>query len=464
MTQPTDKKKQPGSILIVDDDEDVLLAASMLLKRHFAHVERLQDPRRLMSMCTNKGFDVVLLDMNFEADTTSGKEGFFWLRQLQEVCPDTVVVVITAYGDVEMAVKAVREGAYDFVLKPWQNEKLLSTIGAAMRMKESKQEVRELKGQVQALNEASYHDFIGNSPGMRNVFDHIRKVAPTDANVLITGENGTGKELVARALHRQSNRSDKVFVSVDMGAIPESLFESELFGHTKGAFTDAKEDRKGRFELASGGTLFLDEIGNLPLPLQAKLLAVLQNRTITPLGSSKTISIDIRLVCATNLNLLEMVQKGEFRQDLLYRMNTVEVHLPPLRERGQDILLLAHHYLQKYERKYGKEFGRLTAEQEQALMSYPWPGNVRELQHTLERAIILSDAGHLNIQEHLKPAGAMSGTPNEPALKQPVNLQELEEQAVRKALERHGGNISRAAKELGLSRMALYRRMEKYGI
>jgi DNA-binding NtrC family response regulator len=340
--------KNPGNILIVDDNEDLLLAARLFLKQHFTLVHTEQDPEKIPALLNNENYDVILLDMNFTMDATSGVEGFMWLDRVLQIDPSAVVILITAYGDVEMAVKAVKAGATDFVLKPWQNEKLLATISSALNLRYSRLEVDKLRSRERQLSrdiDQRYHDMIGVSPVIQKVFATIEKVASTDADILILGENGTGKELVARALHRQSPRADEAFISVDMGAIAETLFESELFGHMKGAFTDARENRPGRFELADGGTLFLDEIGNLSLAMQAKLLSVLETRKVTRLGSNRPRDIDIRLICATNMPIYDMVAKNDFRQDLLYRINTVEVNLPPLRERQEDIPLLVDHFL-----------------------------------------------------------------------------------------------------------------------
>jgi DNA-binding NtrC family response regulator len=455
--------KQEGKILIVDDDEDVLLAASMLLRKQYTHVHTLKDPEKLTALLRRERFDVILLDMNFTHDINSGREGFFWLRNIKVLAPETIVVLFTAFGDVEMAVRSIKEGAFDFVLKPWQNEKLLATMSAAFQLLGSKEEVSQLRSRekelVQTLN-AHPVEFIGQSAAMRKVFSNIAKVAATDANVLITGENGTGKELVARELHRLSNRSQKAFIAVDMGALSEHLFESELFGHVKGAFTDAREDRPGRFEVANGGSIFLDEIGNLPLMLQPKLLAVLQNRQVTRVGSNKVVPIDVRLICATNLDLHQQVQEQQFRQDVLYRINTVEIALPALRERSDDIPLLATYYLDLYARKYQKKIRPLGKETLKMLMEQHWPGNVRELQHTIERAIILCEG------DALLPSDVVSSSPvsAEVVLKEKMNLDELEKATVLRALNKHNGVISQAATELGLSRAALYRRMEKYGI
>ncbi|MCB0289717.1 MAG: sigma-54-dependent Fis family transcriptional regulator [Calditrichaeota bacterium] len=456
--------KTLGKILIVDDDEDVLLAARLLLKKHAALVHTEKNPRALPALLRNESYDVILLDMNFTRDVTSGREGFHWLNEVLAIDPSAVVILITAYGDVDLAVRAIKEGATDFVLKPWQNEKLLATLSTAMKLRSSRREVDELRSRQALLSadlDQPFSELVGSCPSMQQVFATIRKVAATDANVLILGENGTGKELVARELHRQSRRSQEVFISVDMGAISETLFESELFGHIKGAFTGAKEDRPGRFEIADGGTLFLDEIGNLSMPLQAKILTVIQSRRVTRVGANQARDIDIRLICATNLPILEMVSQKEFRQDLLYRINTVEIHLPPLRERQEDIPLLADHFLRVYATKYRKPPLRLNAATLGKLQKYHWPGNVRELQHAIERAIIMSDTPVLQPGDFFF-SSADSG--EDSLFFENYNLEEVEKLVIRKAITKHAGNISQAARELGLTRASLYRRLEKYGL
>jgi DNA-binding NtrC family response regulator len=455
---------KPGKILIVDDDSDVLQAARLLLKHHLSLVHTEKDPKKIPSLLAQENYDVILLDMNFTRDVSSGQEGFHWLDRILEIDPMAVVILITAYGDVEMAVQAIKAGAVDFVQKPWQNEKLLATISAATKLRHSRAKLARLESrekQLAADIDQKFHDFIADSAAMHQVFATIRKVARTDANVLILGENGTGKELAARELHRQSARSDEVFISVDMGAIPETLFESELFGHVKGAFTDAKENRAGRFEMASGGTLFLDEIGNLHLPLQAKLLAALQNRTVTRVGSGTLVPIDIRLICATNTPIYEMVEENRFRQDLLYRINTVEIKLPPLREHAEDIPLLVEHFLGVYCRKYQKPTKKIQASTLTRLEKYSWPGNVRELRHAVERAVIMSDSDALEPEDFFltQPRTKRDGLALET-----YNLDSVEEKVIRKVLARHGGNVSHAAKELGLTRTSLYRRIQKYGL
>ncbi|HEY4652038.1 MAG TPA: sigma-54 dependent transcriptional regulator [Pontibacter sp.] len=454
-----------GRILVIDDNEDVLFSAKMLLRKYAKEVVMEKNPKKIPFLLSNYEFDIILLDMNYSQDITSGQEGFYWLQEILKYDPSAVVVMITAFGDVEMAVRAVKEGATDFVLKPWQNEKLLATLSAAARLRSSYKEVNQLKEVNRALS-AELHpaaDIItGNSQPMQQLFSIIDKVAKTDADILLLGENGTGKEVIARTIHQRSSRADKVFVTVDMGAITESLFESELFGHKKGAFTDAREDRIGRIEAAHGGTLFLDEIGNLSLAMQAKLLTVLQRREVIRVGTNKPIPVNVRLICATNMPLKEMVQRNEFRQDLLYRINTVELNLPPLRNRLDDIPLFAEHFLSMYARKYKQPLKRLSDSGLARLGRYSWPGNVRELQHVLERASIMSDNRELQAEDFFflaedEPAQTIATPANDA-----VKLDDLERDAVQRALDKHDGNISKAAKELGLSRGALYRRLEKY--
>lgn len=451
-----------GKILMIDDDEDVLLAAKMLLKKSNHQVIIEKNPNKIPFLLNNDSYDVILLDMNFSKDTTSGKEGFEWLKQIKDRDPNAVVIMITAFGDVEMAVRALKEGATDFILKPWQNEKLVATISTAIKLKKSYNEVDKLRKAKQMLEEQisqPFRDIIGQSEALKEVFTLIDKVAKTEANVLILGENGTGKELVARAIHQKSMRKDGSFVAVDMGAITETLFESELFGHKKGSFTDAREDRPGRFELANGGTLFLDEIGNLSMSLQSKLLSALQSRQITRVGSNQPIEVDIRLICATNMPLHQMVNEGKFRQDLLYRINTVEITIPPLCDRVDDIPMLANHFLNYYARKYRKEVLSISPEAMNKLKKYPWPGNVRELQHAIERALIMADSSTLQESDFL-----FSRKGTHETVSDTLNLDEVEKAAVAKAIQLHNGNISKAAEELGLTRASLYRRMEKYGL
>lgn len=458
-------EKINARILIVDDDKDVLLAARLFLKQHVEVVHAEENPENLPGLISTGNYDLVLLDMNFAPDATSGKEGFHWLNKILEIDPSIVVILITGYGDIELAVQGIKEGATNFLLKPWENKKLLATIKTSMQLRQSKLELQELRSRQKVLMADQNQPFvtiIGSSPAMQKVLAAAQKVAGTDANVLILGENGTGKELVARAIHRDSRRKDEVFISVDLGAISESLFESELFGFKKGAFTDAKEDRAGRFEAANKGTIFLDEIGNLSLSLQSKLLSVLQNRNVVRLGTNKEIPIDVRLICATNMPLYQMVREGKFRQDLLYRINTVEVHVPSLRERTEDIPDLVDHFLEIYCKKYKIVQKRVTEDTFSRLKKHDWPGNIRELQHAVERAVIMSDSNIL--QPHDFFLSSPAEAKNESIEMDNLNLEEAERMLVRKVVDKHGGNISKAAKELGLTRASLYRRIEKYGL
>lgn len=454
-----------GKILIVDDNEDLLKAARMHLKRHFAQVDIEKNPEAIPALMNQEDYDVILLDMNFTKDVSSGSEGYYWLEKILSLDPSAVVVLITAYGDIQMAVRAIKAGATDFVLKPWENEKLLATLFSAMRLRESRDVIENLKIKNQEINIAQnsrYSEIIGHSQGMQKIFQTIDRVAKTDANVLILGENGTGKEVIARAIHRNSSRKNETFASVDLGSITETLFESELFGHKKGSFTDAKEDRPGRFELANNGTLFLDEIGNLSMPLQAKLLTVLQNRKVSRVGSNKDTPIDIRLICATNMPLYDMVKENKFRQDLLYRINTIEIEVPPLRERFEDIPLLANHFLKHYAEKYQKTVNRISEAAITRMHKHPWPGNIRELQHAIERAVILSNGSVLQPEDfNFTPAAAREDA--HVNLEQ-FNLEEVEKLLIRKVLKKYNGNITQAASELGLTRSSLYRRLEKYGL
>ena len=462
------KESKTGKILIVDDNEDLLKAAKMFLKRHVQQVDLETNPENIPSLLNNEDYDVVMLDMNFTKDVSSGKEGYYWLERILENDPSTVVVLITAYGDVQMAVKAIKAGATDFVLKPWENEKLLATLFSAMRLRESKLEVKDLKLKNQEMNRSlssQFDSLIGQSPAMLQVYQTIERVAVTDANVLILGENGTGKELVAREIHQHSGRKDEVFVSVDLGSISESLFESELFGHKKGSFTDAREDRAGRFEIANKGTLFLDEIGNLSLPLQAKLLSVLQNRRVSRVGANKEVPIDIRLICATNMPLYDMVKENEFRQDLLYRINTIELKLPPLRERLEDLPLLAQHFLKIYAKKYEKQVRKISDAAISRMQKHTWPGNIRELQHAIERAVIMSNSSVLQPEDfNFSAQKAETKADGAEVTLDHYNLDEVEKILIRKVLSKFNGNITQAARELGLTRSSLYRRLEKHGL
>jgi DNA-binding NtrC family response regulator len=456
--------EKTGRILVIDDNEDILFAIKLLLKPHVEEIIILNNPEKIPDLLKTEDFDVIFLDMNFTKDASSGKEGFDWLERILKIDPEAVVIFITAYGDAEKAVKAIKNGATDFILKPWQNEKLLATLSSAIKLRHSKLETEQLRTkqhELSAMMDQPFHEFIGNSPEMMEVFDTIKKVAKTDANVLILGENGTGKELVARALYRNSQRKDEVFVSVDLGSISETLFESELFGHVKGAFTDAKNDKPGRFEIASKGTLFLDEIGNLTYPMQAKLLTVIERHEVTRVGSNKSNNIDVRLICATNNDIHQMVEDNNFRQDLLYRINTVEIHLPPLRDRTGDIAILANHFMNTYAKKYKKSITKIGADALKKLNQYSWPGNVRELQHALERAVIMCESNILDPDDFL--FSNPKKKQNELEI-ETYNLEEVEKKIIIRIIKQYQGNITQAARELGLTRTSLYRRMEKYGL
>jgi DNA-binding NtrC family response regulator len=458
--------QKQGKILIVDDNEDLLKAAKMYLKRHFAQVDVEKNPEVIPTLLSNEDYDVILLDMNFTKDVSSGSEGYYWLERILKIDPSAVVVLITAYGDVQMAVKAIKAGATDFVLKPWENEKLLATLYSSFRLRQSLDQVETLKIKNQEINQSineKYKDIIGQSASMQRIFQTIDRVAQTDANVLILGENGTGKELVARAIHSQSSRKTETFGSVDLGSITETLFESELFGHKKGSFTDAKEDRAGRFELANNGTLFLDEIGNLSMPLQAKLLTAIQNRRVSRVGSGKDTPINIRLICATNMPLYDMVKENRFRQDLLYRINTIEIEIPPLRDRLEDIPLLTNHFLKQYAQRYNKNIAKVSDAAMTRMTKHPWPGNIRELQHAIERAVILSNSSVLQPEDFNFNVAPNKENDTQFSLDQ-YNLDEVEKLLIRKVLKKYNGNITQAASELGLTRSSLYRRLEKHGL
>ncbi|HEY4784855.1 MAG TPA: sigma-54 dependent transcriptional regulator [Bacteroidales bacterium] len=450
-----------GKILIADDNKSALSALKLLLQFEFETIVAISNPNQIISELRNTDFDLVLLDMNFSAGINTGNEGIFWLGEIKKQSPTCEVVMITAYGDVELAVKALKHGAADFILKPWENEKLIATLQSAYKLRCSNLEVDELKTRERTLKKEINTDqrqLIGSSPKMLKVLQLIGKVAKTDANVLITGENGTGKELVAREIHHRSDRASELLVSIDMGAIPETLFESELFGHKKGAFTDAREDRIGKFQLAHCGTLFLDEIGNLPLSMQAKLLATLENRTIVPVGSNKPVEIDIRLISATNCDLEDLVEKQQFRQDLLYRMNTIRIEVPPLRERGDDIELLATFFLKRFEKKYRKSQLKLNSEAIRKLSKYHWPGNVRELQHAVEKAVILSESSVINADDFTLRA-SVSHREN-----QLLTLEEMERQMIEAAMDKHQGNLTYVANQLGISRQTLYNKIRRYDL
>ncbi len=452
-----------GKILILDDNKSVLTALEMLLQTEFESVYCLNSPISLLSTIKQHNFDIVLLDMNFKAGINSGNEGIFWLNEIHNYDSTISVIMITAYGDIELAVKAVKEGAFDFILKPWDNNKLISTLHAAMKLRKSNIENISLKNKANTLKQVlkpSTQSIIGESKSMKSVMELVKKVAKTDANIFITGENGTGKELIAREIHNHSARRNELLLSVDMGSISESLFESELFGHTKGSFTDANEDRVGKFEAAHNGSIFLDEIGNLSLSMQAKILSVLQNRSVTKLGSNNTVPINIRLISATNKDLTSMIKDGLFREDLLYRINTITIEIPPLRKRENDILLLADFYLQKYSLKYDKQGIEINKKAYQKLLNYSWPGNVRELQHCIEKAVILADGNMLressfNLSDAIfdKNINIENNT-----------IEEMEKMMILASIENEKGNMSNVAKNLGITRQTLYNKLKKYEI
>lgn len=457
-----------GNILVIDDDPDVLKAANLLLKRHFHQVVIDENPEHIPQHMAASQWDVVMLDMNFEPGANDGDEGLKWLSVILNQQPNALVILMTAYGAVDTAVKAIKQGAIDFVLKPWQNERLLTTINSALRLGDSHAEVLKLKSRQQEMvsNTAS-NALVGDSLPMRALRNVIERVSPTDASILILGENGTGKEVVAREIYQHSSRNKDVFVSVDLGSVAESLFESELFGHKKGSFTGATADRIGRFQAADGGTLFLDEIGNLPLNLQGKLLTAIEQREVVPVGSNTPVKINVRLICATNKHLIKMVAEESFREDLLYRINTVEMVVPPLREHKDDIGPLMEHFVTIYAQKYQIEKPAITSTTIQQLQNYYWPGNIRELRHAVERALILNTSGQLEASDLLTQSKSASNPDNANSpdnAEEKLNLESVEQKTIEKSLKKHSGNISHAAKELGITRTSLYRRMEKYGI
>ena len=449
-----------GNILIIDDDQGVLESLDLLLRGESKKVVTLNDPNRLHSTLKPGLFDVVLLDMNFSTGRNTGNEGLFWLSEIKKTDPLVSVIMITAYGDVDLAVKTMKGGAVDFIQKPWKSEKLISTLNAACQLSASRRKVEQLQTEKQVLKEdvtRNYEKIVGHSPRIQHLHEIIRKVARTDTSVLIQGENGTGKELIAWEIHKQSLRGDQLFITVDLGALSESLFESELFGHTKGAFTDAKEERKGRFEAANGGTLFMDEIGNLPLHLQSKLLSALQSRQIIPVGSNTPVPIDVRIISATNQQLSQLVAKGHFREDLYYRINTIQIESPALRDRDQDMEILAEHFLRKFSLKYGKPGLRISRKAMDKLNRHQWPGNIRELQHAIENIVIMSESDTISPED----VNLVSPTLSED---QGLNLETVEKNTIRKALLKYKGNYSTIAAELGISRTTLYHKIRKYGL
>jgi DNA-binding NtrC family response regulator len=449
---------QNSSILIVDDNKSILSALDILLSPVFETVTLLSGTNQILSELRSKEYNLVILDMNFRAGVNTGNEGLFWLGKIKETYPEVSVVMITAYGDIDLAVKALKAGASDFVLKPWDNDKLIATLKLAIELTNSKKEVKQLKDRESQLKKEFNRDqkyIIGSSPVLMNVLNLVRKVARTNANVLITGENGTGKELIAQEIHRLSQRSSEVMVTVDMGSLSESLFESELFGHVKGAFTDARESRPGKFETANKGTLFLDEIGNISIHLQSKLLTAIESRQITRIGSNVVTDVDIRLICATNRNLSGMVSSGLFREDLLYRINTIHIEVPPLRDRGNDILVLSEFFLKKFANRYNKPEMRINRQAGEKLMKYAWPGNIRELQHTIEKAVILSESSVLKPEDLFVKNSS-------PQVNQVFStLEEMERQMMQQALDQNNGNLTAAAAQLGITRQTLYNRLKK---
>src|SRR5690554_113408 len=452
--------QKQGKILIVDDNEDILFALNLLLQTHVEKVKVTTKPERIEHFMETFEPDVILLDMNFNKDADSGQEGLQWLQKIKQINSDIVVIYITAYAEMQLAVEAIKMGATDFIPKPWEREKLLATIVSAVELSHKRKEVSNLKQKVAALeSNRAFTEIIGESKQILSLFETVDKLKDTDANILILGENGTGKDLFANLIYQTSLRATKPFVCIDLGTIPEQLFESELFGHEKGAFTDAKVEKPGRFEIAAGGTLFLDEIGNLSHPMQSKLLSAIEKQQIIRLGSTRHVPINVRLICATNADIHELVAAGEFRQDLLYRINTIELHIPPLRDRKGDIELLANHFLDRYKKKYKKDIKNISTSAIKKLNEYPWPGNVRELQHAIERAVILSSGFTLSPDDFiLKPATAHRHK------EMNLNLEHLEMNAIEIALKKSEGNMNQAAEMLGISRFTLYRKIEKYGL
>lgn len=448
-----------GKILVVDDNEDILLAIHALLSKYVEKVKVNTNPEKILHFIAEFSPDIILLDMNFTKDMSSGREGFFWLDKILKTDPNIIVIMMTAYADTDKAVQAIKSGATDFISKPWENDKLVATINTALKLRYSQNEINNLKSQLYTLNKDQSVEIIGQSESIQEIFRTIKKISDTEANILILGENGTGKDLIARTIHNNSPRNNKAFVTIDLGSISESLFESELFGHEKGAFTDAKKEKLGRIEVASGGTLFLDEIGNLSLSMQAKLLTTIEKKSISRLGSVKNTSIDIRLISATNANLDSLVDNGTFRRDLLYRLNTIEIHLPALRERGNDILLLADYFLLKFCQKYKKEVKGISQSAKKILMSYHWPGNVRELQNIMERTVILASGRLLQTEDFSILNSTKANNVKNNGIE--LNLAKLEEKAIEKALQLSNGNMNKAAGILGISRFALYRKLNK---
>ncbi len=451
--------RNQGRILVIDDNEDILLAIRYLLQGVFETVKTVRNPNRIPALLREEDWDVYVLDMNFRAGQTTGNEGMYWMQEILKLDPAAVIILITAYGDVKLAVEAMKKGATDFITKPWEDEKFLSTLQTAYKLRRSNKELSQVKEQKDVLQgqiNSGFRLVTGDSPAMKKVYQMIAKVAKTDANILILGENGTGKEVIAREVHHQSGRSGNIFMPVDLGSLSNTLFESELFGYKRGSFTGAMEDRKGKIEVAYGGSLFLDEIGNLDMALQSKLLTVLQNKKVTPIGSSQAIPVDFRLICATNQPLYNMVDDGEFREDLLYRINTIQIELPPLRQRQEDIPVLAQFFLQKFASKYKREIHKIDASAIQKLKKHSWPGNIRELEHVIEKAVILSEGNQLTTSDFYFNDQSVDDSPDT------LNLEENEIRLLRMALRKNDDNVSEAARELGISRKTMYNKMKKY--
>ncbi len=454
--------KNQNKILIVDDDKQVLKTLEFLLETEYKFIKTIDNPNLLPSELRTDSYDVILLDMNFSKGQNTGNEGFYWLNRILKIDKDAIIILITAYGDVELAVRAIREGATDFILKPFDNDKLLATINTAISLRKSKNKINKLKQTQQTLNQdiEKQHSIIkAPSAVMEKVHNSVKKVAKTDANVLILGENGTGKEVIAREIHRLSSRSNEAFIHVDLGAISPNLFESELFGHKAGSFTDAKENRTGRFEIANDGTLFLDEIANIPLPLQAKLLFTLQNKEVLPVGANKSNPIDIRLISATNKSIRQLISEDLFREDLYYRINTIILEIPPLRDRGEDKIILSDHFLKIFSEKYNKPSLKFSKNTYDQLMNYNWPGNVRELQHTIEKAVIMCETSVITPKDLLLKSGELATDE-----KTPLKLEEVEKKAIIRALDNNDWVLTFAAKELGIARQTMYNKMKKYGL
>ena len=451
-----------GKLLIVDDHKQVLKALIQLLEPEFEIITGLSNPNQIVSCISQEEFDVILLDMNFSAGINTGNEGIYWLNRILKSDPLAVVVMITAYADVDLAVRAIKEGATDFVVKPWDNNKLIATLLSAHKLRQSKNENKKLRDRQKQLNKGISKQntpLIGKSKPMEDVFQVINKVAKTEANILVIGENGTGKEVIVKEIHQLSRRADELFISIDLGSITETLFESEMFGHVKGAFTDAKEDKTGWFETASGGTLFLDEIGNLSLNMQSKLLTAIQNRVIHKVGSKTPIPFDIRLICATNCVLPLRVSEGLFREDLLYRINTIQIEVPPLRDRVDDIPVLAYHFLRVYCEKYNKPARKINTQALEKLANYHWPGNIRELQHSIEKAVILSDSSVLGHSDFVFNVLSKDVSDNNS-----MTLEEMEKKLISESIRKHDNNLSIVASKLGITRQTLYNKLKKYDL